>query len=330
MSLLMFLCFPPPRFPALTITASASQTSFFPCAPNVISITLTSNVDIYRGVSPLMAAAAVVCLALVVHVVMCICICVLVLRLTWWVKQQQVTCVNSDDSALFNASDPKITVTGLENYQSHVRLDTETAPAPFGWDFLHNNDTFGNFVITPNQTVLGNTNRTINIRMTNDPTNRDPFTLTIGINTFTSSPANITYKDDIEKQPGYIVAPYVKGGGTQVHQSSDNPCAANTITVSIVTNVPVSFLLPVSLYLHAYPSGESMERSEIAFLLSQVHTCLPAKISCCIYTLCAHLCTKHHAHRCKQYRVFVSTHLCSASLSILHVHMHVCVYICMK
>ena len=211
--------------------------------------------DIYRGVSPLMAAAAAVCLALVVHVVMCICICVQVLRLTWWVTKKQVTCVNSDDSALFDASDPKITITGLENYQSHVDLDTDTAPAPFGLDFLHNNETFGNFVITPNQNVLGNTNHTINLLMTNDPTNRDPFTLTIGINTFTNSPVNITYNDDIQAQPGYTVAPNVNGGAgaTQVHQSSDNPCATNTITVSIVTNVPVSSLLPVSLYLREYP-----------------------------------------------------------------------------
>jgi hypothetical protein len=116
-----------------------------------------------------------------------------------------------------------------------------------GWEHFDEN-----FVITPNKNIAGQTEHTIKLKMRNKPTSQDPLTLTIGINTFTNSPVTITNGNVNEYKPGYIVAPTVNGGAgvTEVYQSTDNPCATNTITVSIVTNVPVCSSISLSLYIN--------------------------------------------------------------------------------
>jgi len=232
--------------------ASAEQISFYPCAANVMLVTLITNVDIVVSSLALLFATTAFFFALA-----CTCISKYAHRyfmgLIGLGVKTQTNCVNADGRALSFGDMPRITITGLANYLGAVTFDDSTA-APFdvgevGWAQSAN----GDFVITVDQDVAGQTAHTIKLKMRNKASAQVPLILTIGINTFTNSPVTITNGNVNEYKPGYIVAPTVNGGAgvTEAHQSTDNPCATNTITVSIVTNVPV-YLVYIYIYIHIY------------------------------------------------------------------------------
>ena len=187
---------------SLTISAIAQQQWPYPCSLNTISVTITPSVSLLN------------------------------------------TCADSTGAQSFQY--PKLTISGFTGSKDGTIAVSTNSPAPYDQNSItvEYSTTTKNIVInfaSSSAGLLANTANTFIFQYRNRENAQNALALKIQADPgVLTNPAPFTIGDGapswIGYYPGYIMDPTVVAS-TNVYQSSDMPCAKNTISVSITTNV---------------------------------------------------------------------------------------------
>jgi hypothetical protein len=154
-------------------------------------------------------------------------------------------CQYGGEFAQSRSTPPKITLSGLTGTRLGASIGQTTSLTAS----LHQRPPSftqgdGQFILTPAGS-LAMAAHAFSFEVVNQETGKSAATLSINTEWVTSSWTSVDVGSTDRTQPMYILAPRTLVT-TTVHQSSDNPCAVNTITVSLNANVP--------LYVRCTPS----------------------------------------------------------------------------
>ena len=143
----------------------------------------------------------------------------------------------------FNGEDssaPSLTLQGLSGIKAGSAISTTTSSEPVlhGLTPAYAN---GNLEITPSDGLSAGPYR-FEFDVRNQESANDPSASALGLQasivTMSGGTATTVSTQDDDTRPFKIVAPYIDAS-SRVYQSSDEPCATNTISVSLTTNVPL-------------------------------------------------------------------------------------------
>ena len=188
--------------PLVISLAFAEQSAHWPCSSNTISVSLETSIQLVAGCK-----------------------------------------YGSDSSPAFSLSrptPPKITLSGLTGTRLDADISTTAStdvPAPLNGitpTFTHAD---GLFVITPaSDLAIGN--HTFSFDVVNQETLHSSASLFLDTEWVTGSQTSVDVPTQVMLQPMHVIMPTTEAT-TTAFQSSNNPCAVNTITVSLITNVPL-------------------------------------------------------------------------------------------
>ena len=182
----------------LTFTVKhISQSSWYPCGLNVITVSLKTSVGLLN------------------------------------------TCRVSETNIPYNRY-PRVTIAGLTGTRKGTSPSafTSSLGSPFSAVNSTFNVTTGTLVFVPVGDVQSTTDYSFSFTVRNQATQHTVQAPSLSVDIVNHSPQGMNRPASIFTQPMYVGDPTVMTG-TRVHQSNDNPCSMNTITVSIKMNVPV-------------------------------------------------------------------------------------------
>ena len=175
-------------------TKRIAQSDAHPCAPNAITVTLQTSVNLLA------------------------------------------TCLSESNDAF--ARYPRITISGLTGTRVGPSAFVSSSPAfdevnPFF------DATAGTLVFTPLADVLSTEEYTFNFTVRNQPTAQSAPSIRVSADIMPAGPSAMDSPSDALYQAMSVIQPAILVEGTFVNQSTDQPCAVNTITIAIATNVPI-------------------------------------------------------------------------------------------
>ena len=140
-----------------------------------------------------------------------------------------------DVDGIGNGVFPRLTISGLVGTKSSAPSNL-TSP-----QFAFNNFSGGVLTFTPLDVIHRNASYVFTFNVTNQETGQPAQSLSITADTLTHDFEPMTSSALDTSSPMYIISPRVLGHANQttVHQSSANPCAVNSIRITITTNVPI-------------------------------------------------------------------------------------------
>jgi len=188
-------------------TKDVAQSSFYPCAKNVFTVTLLTNV-------PLLATC----------------------------KSFPSTSYNRYPR--ITISGLRGTREGLNQGPSSF-VSTSPSSSPFHSVNASFTPATGVMVFQPIKDVSASTEHVFSFIIRNQATSQGEQVLSVSADIMSNAAADMVVPSSTSSKPMYIIEPKIIVG-TLVQQSSDNPCSVNTISVNIVTNSPIySFCNPI-------------------------------------------------------------------------------------
>jgi hypothetical protein len=174
-------------------------------------------------------------------------------------------CQHGETFAQSRSTPPKITLSGLTG----TRLGEDIGQTTSLTASLHQRQPSftqgdGGFILTPAGS-LAMAAHAFSFAVVNQETGNSAATLSINTEWVTSSWTSVDVGSTDRTQPMYILAPRTLDT-TTVHQSSDNPCAVNTITVSLNANVPMYVRCTPSITFTGLTGSSSDSASDITAL----------------------------------------------------------------
>jgi len=162
-----------------------------------------------------------------------------------------------DVEGIGNGVFPRLTISGL------VGTKTSAPSNLASTHFAFNNFSGGVLTFTPMAMIHHNVSYVFTFNVTNQETGQPAQSLSITADTLTHDFEPMTSNALDILSPMYIISPRVLGDAdqTSVQQSSDNPCAVNTIRINITTNVPIFAACSPALTISGLASSSTPDLS---------------------------------------------------------------------